>query len=321
MVHLTSSPSSLSSITSSSRLRRFVLSITLIWLSLLPYAVHGDADFEQVRTRLKKDHSGRLGDPKEKYFHESTFHPHYDGRFAARTLGYDERQPELAALIQSYLFTMADLGAETWIMHGTLMGWWWNRAVLPWDSDIDMQTTLETLAFLHSFYNLATFHYHPAALAGSPLRSYMLEINPTFAAETAFDGLNMIDARWISVDTGAFIDITAVRPNMTARALGVAGALRCKDEHHYLEDDLFPLRASWFEGVPVRVPFEYAWLLEEEYGRESLTRTEIELHRWNAETQRWEPKGEEAKDKPINEENMLTPDRPIAGLAGGGGRA
>lgn len=31
-----------------------------------------DADFASVRTRLVKDHSGKKGDPKDKYFHEST---------------------------------------------------------------------------------------------------------------------------------------------------------------------------------------------------------------------------------------------------------
>ena len=31
-----------------------------------------DADFESVRTRLWRDHSGKAGDPKDKYFHEST---------------------------------------------------------------------------------------------------------------------------------------------------------------------------------------------------------------------------------------------------------
>jgi hypothetical protein len=31
-----------------------------------------DADFESVRTRLSRDHSGKIGDPKDKYFHEST---------------------------------------------------------------------------------------------------------------------------------------------------------------------------------------------------------------------------------------------------------
>lgn len=29
-----------------------------------------DADFESVRTRLEKDHSGKAGDPVDKYFRE-----------------------------------------------------------------------------------------------------------------------------------------------------------------------------------------------------------------------------------------------------------
>jgi hypothetical protein len=24
---------------------------------------------------------------------------------------------------------MADMGVETWIMHGTLLAWWWNQKV------------------------------------------------------------------------------------------------------------------------------------------------------------------------------------------------
>ena len=60
---------------------------------------------------------------------ESTFHPHYDGRFAAKTMGDEERQINLRAMVKAYLATMNDLGAETWLMHGTLIGWWWNRKV------------------------------------------------------------------------------------------------------------------------------------------------------------------------------------------------
>lgn len=49
------------------------------WLALalsIITSVHGtallkrDADFESVRTRLKKDYSGRRGDPVAKYFRE-----------------------------------------------------------------------------------------------------------------------------------------------------------------------------------------------------------------------------------------------------------
>jgi hypothetical protein len=59
----------------------------------------------------------------------SRFHPHYDGRFADKEVGTHERLDHLTALIQTFLATMADLGAETWLMHGTLLGWWWNQKV------------------------------------------------------------------------------------------------------------------------------------------------------------------------------------------------
>ena len=46
----------------------------LYWLSLAIFfiwdrpLVKGDADFESVRVALDRDHSGKGGDPKEKYF-------------------------------------------------------------------------------------------------------------------------------------------------------------------------------------------------------------------------------------------------------------
>lgn len=51
------------------------------------------------------------------------------GRFTNKALPYEEQRTNLTLLMQSYLFSMADLGAETWIIHGTLLGWWWNRKV------------------------------------------------------------------------------------------------------------------------------------------------------------------------------------------------
>ena len=48
------------------------LAISLVCLGLLEtVVVNADADFESVRVRLTKDHSGKRGDPKEKYFRES----------------------------------------------------------------------------------------------------------------------------------------------------------------------------------------------------------------------------------------------------------
>ncbi len=44
------------------------------------------------------------------------------------------------------------------------------------------------------------------------------------------------------------------------------------------EKDIYPLRDSFFEGFPVKIPFEYGWLLEEEYGRTALTVTQYQQY-------------------------------------------
>lgn len=41
------------------------------------------------------------------------------------------------------------------------------------------------------------------------------------------------------------------------------------------ENDIFPLRDSRFENIPVKIPYEYTKLLRDEYGAESMTRTEF----------------------------------------------
>ena len=86
--------------------------------------------------------------------------------------------------------------------------------------------------FLALNYNMSMYHYHLPNIPEG--RDYMLEVNPAYVNGDVKDKLNMIDARWIDTETGLFIDITTIRVNHTARALGIAGALMCKDKHHYL---------------------------------------------------------------------------------------
>ena len=260
-----------------------ILHLLLLLLFPLP-TTRADADFESVRMRYDfEDMSGRYGDPPGKYWHESVFHPHYDGRFTDRTLPYLHQRGNLSVLIQAYLSTMADLGAETWLCHGTLLGWWWNRKSLPWDSDVDVQMTVSTVGFLAKYYNMTMHDYKPpsegeedeeeddddAGREGSPKR-YMLEINPGWTDGRFEDKLNVIDGRWIDVWTGLFIDITAVRVLDGSKGKILAS----KDKHQEKTQDLFPLRNSLFEGTPVKVPYNYAKLLADEYGTKALTKLE-----------------------------------------------
>ena len=193
--------------------------------------------------------------------------------------------------MQTYLSTMNDIGAETWIMHGSLLGWWWNRKIMPWDSDVDVQMSESSIDYLAKYYNMTIHHYK---LPGLPHgRDYMLEVNPYYVNGSTTDWLNVIDARWIDTETGLFIDITTLRKNRTAGASDddAHGLMYCKDRHHYRYKDIFPLRESDFEGTPVKIPYAYSELLEEEYGAKALTQKQWENHYFDSEKMLWLPNG------------------------------
>lgn len=132
-------------------------------------------------------------------------------------------------------------------MHGTLLGWWWNRKVgtifkrhpktskisflqiLPWDSDSDVQVSESSMHFLASYYNMTVFHYKTPRIPEG--RDYMLEVNPHYVNREQTDKLNVIDARWVDTTSGLFIDITTARYNHTHPA--GEGMMSCKDGHEY----------------------------------------------------------------------------------------
>ncbi|KAK4554174.1 mannosyltransferase [Recurvomyces mirabilis] len=247
-----------------------------------------DAPYEQVNDHPGWSHQNEDKDEPDKYFHESSFSEHYDGRFATVPLIYEDRQNHLTALLRTYISSMRDMGAETWIMHGTLLGWYWNREILPWDGDLDVMISEKSLYHLASFYNMSMHHF---SLPGAPneprvRRNYILEVNPHYK-NSSVESVNKIDARWIDTETGLFIDITTLRRNKTAQALGKQDAMMVKDKHHYYHDDIFPLRPTIFEGVPVNIPFAYAEILIEEYGEEALSDVHFLNHRFDIDRQEW----------------------------------
>lgn len=260
------------------------LSGILLSLSCIAHVaiVKGDAEFLQVRTRINLDMSGRAGDPPEKYFHESIFHPHYDGRFAEKELDYHSQRRALENLAQTYLKTFADIGVETWLMHGTLLGWWWNKRVLPWDSDLDMQVSEASMFFLASYYNMTTFRYQTARIPEG--REYMLEVNSHFVDGSMDDELNVIDARWVDMQSGLFIDITTAR-----KSADMEGVLYCKDGHQFREEIIYPLHDTVFVNTTAKIPYAYVELLVAEYGEDALTDKSFANHEFDDEKMEWLP--------------------------------
>ncbi|AEO71727.1 uncharacterized protein THITE_2124512 [Thermothielavioides terrestris NRRL 8126] len=232
--------------------------------------------------------------PEFKYFQEAggTYTlTHYDARFFRGLVPYDEHAGVLRHLIRSYLTTFAALGLETWLAHGTLLGWWWNGRIMPWDWDLDAQVSGATMAALAARFNGSVHEYEvaeeeedlPAAAAGGKKKSaagggggkrrYLLDVNPFSVRVSRGTGLNMIDARWIDTQTGLFVDITGlVERDPRARP----GVVSCKNHHYYTQEELYPLRETEFEGVAALVPWEFENILVTEYGAKSLVLTEWE---------------------------------------------
>ncbi|KAK0733992.1 LicD family-domain-containing protein [Lasiosphaeria miniovina] len=213
--------------------------------------------------------------------------------FAESTLNYTEQKKALRGLVQAFLVTFNDLSIETWLMHGTLLGWWWNKQILPWDSDIDVQVSETSMFFLAAYYNMSVFYHR---MPGKPKgREYLLEVNPHYQNRGQTDKLNVIDARWIDMESGLFIDITTVRYNMTHPA--GEGMMSCKDGHEFRDTYLFPLRSALFEGVRTKIPYRYRELLVGEYGEKALSLTEFKNHRFDDDQMEWIPVTEEMKSR------------------------
>jgi len=224
-----------------------------------------------------------------KYFHEPGGDDslgHYDTRyFTGESVSYEVRGDTLYHMIRAYLSTFREQNIETWIAHGTLLGWWWNGKILPWDWDLDVQVSASTLVWLGENLNMTMHNYTATAEDGSPIhREYLLDVNPNSVERVRGNGMNVIDARWIDVRNGLFIDITALSETERQTSPGVWA---CKNYHRYHTSDLYPLRETVFEGVLASVPYSFDRILTQEYSGRALTSTFYEGHHWNPEQKEW----------------------------------
>jgi hypothetical protein len=101
-------------------------------------------------------------------------------------------------------------------------------------------------------------------------RKYLLDVNPWSKQRDPGDGANIIDARWIDMTNGLYIDITGLSEVYPDQKPGIWS---CKNFHDYYVRDLYPMRESMFEGVSARIPYAYDQILVEEYRAQALVNT------------------------------------------------
>lgn len=206
------------------------------------------SDFESVRLLSRLDQPREAQNPLQ----ESPFHKQYDGRFANQGLDIVEKYNNTAALVQSYLISMNDLGIQTWLMHNTLMDWYLSRKLRSGRSQIDVLVSQKSIEFLADFCNMTVYRHKPEGFWNS--RDYLLEVNPGWNENRGIEA----DARFIDTYTGLYIDLKTFRESDG------------EDEGGYQNRD-YALQETVFEGVPARVPVPYAAMLVEEFGPDAIS--------------------------------------------------
>lgn len=208
--------------------------------------------------------------------HDTYLGMHYDWRFFRQLRRGDDAKETLHHLVHAWSSFTQSEGVLNWIAHGALLGWFWNGFTLPWDADIDIQMPVSELDRLARKYNNTLIIQDPVDGDGR----YYLEVSPSYIQRVSGNGNNLIDARFIDIRSGLFLDITGLAYNHNDNSL-----VGCKNHHYYHVQDIYPLRMSTYEGTRVYVPNNYQNVLSSEYA--GYTQQSFHQHTYNKNMRLW----------------------------------
>ncbi|SSD58328.1 uncharacterized protein SCODWIG_00089 [Saccharomycodes ludwigii] len=232
-------------------------------------------------------------EPKKLQLYKKLDNPGYTTHIDTRFFNYPiltmhDRLPILHGLVKAWFeFLEYSTDFSSWIAHGSLYAYMYNGAQFPWDLDHDIQMPIDDLIRLSVKYNQSLIVTNSGSVC-------FLDISPFILKGRHFSGgfHNHIDARFIDVTTGLYIDITGVgfsgdiyedEPHANVRlSLEFGknildggndiyefnmqnGIVNCRNRHFAKIDDLLPTRRANFEGVTVNIPNKPVNLLRDEY--------------------------------------------------------
>lgn len=150
----------------------------------------------------------------EKYFEEvllsrtmnNMYGGHFDWRFFSGDVIPDERQAVLSRLLQNWFKLTTNAGLHSWIGHGNLLAYSFNGLNFPWDDDIDVQMPFKDFAMFAEKFNGTLVVEDPEEGFGR----YYVDVTSSLTHRLKGNNNNHIDARFVDIDTGLFIDITAL---------------------------------------------------------------------------------------------------------------
>lgn len=177
-----------------------------------------------------------------KYFHEAQLvgtsrGSHFDWRFFKRShYSTYEHQAILHRLSRAWLRFTNVAGLNSWLAHGTLLGWYWNGLNMPWDQDLDVQMSMRSLFLLARNYNQTVVVDYSDDSDLTSTHLYYLDVSPYIYKREHGNGKNVIDARFIDMDSGMYVDITGLAVTKDYLALLNATLSRNSDKLHKVFD-------------------------------------------------------------------------------------
>lgn len=251
-------------------------------------------EFRYLQSLKYSDHEVKNGGPP-KYFAEarligSLVGDHYDWRFFNGVM-YEssKRSLVLHRLIRSWLSFCRKNGVNSWVAHGSLLSWYWNGFSFPWDYDIDVQVPIMDLHKLSVQFNQTLVVEDMDEGYGR----YFLDCGSFITLRSKGNGNNNIDARFIDIDTGIYIDITGLAASNTkspdrykdiypdqwadekedyTQTNIAMKAYNCRNNHFSTLDELSPLVKTYVEGEMAYVPRRYTDILTVEYPKGLLSK-------------------------------------------------
>lgn len=194
---------------------------------------------------------------------------HLAAPFFKRFIPIRERQSIIQHMIRAWFEFAQSIDVPSWINYGSLLGWAYNGVNMPWDTDVDIQLSIRHLDYLLRHFNNSLVFEDPKF--GNA--KYLLEISPTYVRQG--NGRNFIDGRFIDVNSGLYIDISAVSHTNFKPPANLADKdeilVHCKHFNWHSLNEILPLRHTYFEGSSVYIPHNISSLLSQKYGRESFT--------------------------------------------------
>ena len=156
------------------------------------------------------------------------------------------------------------------LMYGGLIGYYFNKKLLPWDDDIDMillKTSSEKLK-----------NYEDDEI--------LIEVNPNSNNYSETDSQNKISSRVISKENGLFIDLTFF--------IEKGKYYVCKDGNKFIKTDIIKnndeqyLKQGIFEGISVWIPNNIENCLKTKYGQNVFIPLKNKGFTFNKQTKTWD---------------------------------